>query len=177
MPGDAPKPGYNMGFGRLILSDVLPLRIYPSHPYSLYIDDSSVASFEEVTYRVIIPESIRRNESSTNQQQYGIRVTLSWYDPPAAVYTTRTLGRLSLLYTSFIYNSDHVFKIYDLGMQPAQTCIPYLYRSHILIYNIDTSYYIHLILRILLYILYYMHIVYLLYTIHYTQYTISTSYS
>lgn len=81
---------YELGFGRMLLTNILPLSRYPDSTYSLYIDDAELESFQQLSYRAVALGARR-----------GLVVSLAWYDPPNAVFASKSLLHdLDLVVTS-----------------------------------------------------------------------------
>ena len=78
--GSSDAPDFSFGFGRLTLTNLLPLKSYPQSNFSLYIDQFELQSFQAVSYKATVLG-----------QRSRMMVTLSWYDPPNVVFSSKAL--------------------------------------------------------------------------------------
>ena len=85
-------PDRYQGFGRVLLSNVLPLRPFnsPNVRFALFVDRNVLYPLTQFTYTVTV--------TATNKY---LRATLSWFDPPNTEFASRVLvNDLDLVVTS-----------------------------------------------------------------------------
>lgn len=75
-------PDFFQGYGRLTLSNILPLKPYEntSESYSLFVETFRLVELSEI----VIEVDIERSDAP-------FRVTISWYDPPIEVFAAKVL--------------------------------------------------------------------------------------
>lgn len=73
-------PDVYQGYGRVNLQSILPTVVHTDAPFTLFMDQNSLAELTEKTYAVEV--------TSTGQP---LKVTLSWFDPPNEVFAAKYL--------------------------------------------------------------------------------------
>lgn len=83
-------PDFFQGYGRMDLTNILPLETYEKSDFQLFVDTNKLKTLTETTYTV----SIIKND-------HPLKVTLSWFDPPNSYFASRLLLHdLDLVVTS-----------------------------------------------------------------------------
>ena len=73
-------PDIFQGYGRVDLSNILPLSNYSIAPFTLFIDQATLTPLTEFVYKVNI-ETLNHH----------LKVTLAWFDPPNPEFAARVL--------------------------------------------------------------------------------------
>lgn len=73
-------PDTYQGYGRVDLKQILPLESYTTNQYALFIDQSTLTSLTELTYKVKVTSAA-----------VDLRATISWMDPPNPEFSARVL--------------------------------------------------------------------------------------
>eukprot|EP01034_Spumella_vulgaris_P024397 gene24397-30741_t len=73
-------PDSFQGYGRLDLSNILPLSSSEQSAFDLFLDQSALSELTELTYAVTVASS-----------SVALKVTISWFDPPNEVFAAKVL--------------------------------------------------------------------------------------
>jgi hypothetical protein len=78
----SPVPDYLQGFGKLLLSNILPYDSITPSDMDLYIYEGEMSSLSYLSYSVTIPASYSFNK---------LKLTIVWMDPPNSVISAKML--------------------------------------------------------------------------------------